>query len=197
MGGPTGMTGGAIAWLAGVLGFQSVEAAYAVLGAAAAALPPGADGVTFHPTLSGGRFPTWTSEATGSITGLRPGHGPAHLLRAAEEGAAFVTRDGLAAIEALGVEMDEVRVAGGASRQAAAMRLRANAWGRTVVGVDIPEASTIGAAMLAAACGGLHAGIEAAAEQMVRVGAPVTPNTADAPAWDRAYYRWLASRPGE
>jgi sugar (pentulose or hexulose) kinase len=197
VGGPTGMTSGTIAWLAGILGFATVEAAYAALGAAAAGLPPGADGVTFHPTLSGGRFPTWTSEATGSIAGLRPGHGPAHLLRAAEEGAAFVAREGLAAIESLGIEIGEVRVAGGVARQAAAMQLRADAWGRTVMGIDVPEATTIGAAMLAAVSGGLHPGIEAASDQMVRVGAPVTPNAADAPAWGRAYRRWLAARLGE
>ena len=193
VGGPTGLTGGAIPWLAGVLGFPSVEAAYAALGAAAAQLPPGADGVTFHPTLSGERFPTWDTAASGSIAGLRPGHGPAHLLRAAEEGAAFVAREGLAAVEALGVEVGDVRVAGGVTRQPAAMQLRADAWGRPVLGVDA-EATTIGAAMLASACAGIHRGIAAAAEQMVRLGAPLAPAATDAAAWDLAFRRWLSAR---
>jgi sugar (pentulose or hexulose) kinase len=139
VGGPTGLTGGAAAWLSGVLGYVSVEDAYQALGAAAAGIAPGAGGVTFHTALSGERFPTWSTGAAGSLGGLRPEHTPAHLLRAAEEGAVFTVRDGLDAIAALGIDVGEIRVSGGVTRLRTAMQLRANVLRRRVVGVTNPR----------------------------------------------------------
>ena len=103
VGGPTGMTGGAIAWLAALLGFASVAAAYDELAAEAEALAPGAGGVTFHTALTGERFPRWEGAEGGRIAGLRPDHGRAQLLRAAEEGSAFALREGLEVLADLGV----------------------------------------------------------------------------------------------
>ncbi len=194
VGGPTGLTGGALPWLAGVLGFGSVEAAYAALAGDLAAVGPGAGGVTVHTTLSGERFPTWATGSTGSIAGLRPEHGPAHLLRAAEEGAAFAVREGLDAMAGLGLEIGEVRICGGLARRADAMQQRADAWNRPVVGVSNPEATTLGAAMLAAVCGGAFPTVDAAAAAMVRLDAVITPQAAVTAAYDAAYGRWLATR---
>ena len=44
VGGPTGLTGGAAAWLSGVLGYESVENAYRELASSAAEIAPGAAG---------------------------------------------------------------------------------------------------------------------------------------------------------
>jgi xylulokinase len=194
VGGPTGLTGGAAAWLSGVLGYGSVEDAYRALGVAAAGIAPGAGGVTFHTALSGERFPTWSTGAAGSLGGLRPEHTPAHLLRAAEEGAVFTVRDGLDAIAALGIDVGEIRVSGGVTRLRTAMQLRANVLRRRVVGVTNPEATTIGAAILAAVCGGAHPTVDQAAAAMVRLDAPVDPEPAVADAYDDAFRRWRVER---
>ena len=194
VGGPTGLTGGAAAWLAGVLGYDSVEAVYGKLGAAAAEIAPGAAGITFHPALTGERFPTWATGRAGSVSGLRPEHGAAHLLRAAEEGAAFVVREGLDALASLGVEVGEIRVSGGVTRQPAAMRLRASVLRHRLVGVSNPEATTIGTAMLAAVCAGAFATVDQAAAAMVRLQPPVDPDPGAADAYDRAFLRWQAAR---
>jgi sugar (pentulose or hexulose) kinase len=194
VGGPTGLTGGAIAWLCGVLGHASVDDAYRVLGDAAAALPPGAEGVTFHTALTGERFPTWASGSAGSVSGLRPGHTAAHLLRAAEEGAAFEVRSGLEALAGVGVEVREIRMSGGSSRRRESMQLRANVWGRPVVGVSGREATTVGAAVLAAACGGVHGSVEDAVAAMVALDPATEPEHAAPAAYDEAYERWLAAR---
>jgi sugar (pentulose or hexulose) kinase len=194
VGGPTGLTGGAAAWLSGVLGYDSVEAAYRDLGPAAAGIAPGAVGVTFHTALSGERFPTWSAGRAGQVSGLRPEHTAAHLLRAAEEGAAFVVREGLEALAALGVEVGEIRVSGGVTRQPAAMQLRADVLRRRLVGVTNPEATTIGTAMLAAVCSGAHPTIDPAAAAMVRLDAPVEPDPEAADAYDGAFLRWQGAR---
>jgi xylulokinase len=190
VGGPTGMTGGAVAWLTAVLGFPSVDAAYAALGAEVDALPPGAGGVIFRTSMTGERFPRWSVGAAGAIAGLRPEHGAVHLLRAAEEGAAFAVREGIDAIMALGLDPGAIRICGGVARRPEAIRLRADAWQRTVTALTTPDATTVGVAMLTALRAGVFDTLDAAEVAMVRLGPPCEPERASAAAWDAAWRYW-------
>jgi ribulose kinase len=74
------------------------------------------------------------------------------------------------------------------------MQQRADAWGRPVVGVSNPEATTIGAAMLAAVCGGVFPDVAAAAAALVRLDAVVVSRPAVTAAYNAAYRRWLSAR---
>ncbi len=142
VGGPTGMTGGAIARLCGLLGLGTVEDAFRRLGEEVAALPPGADGIRFSPALTGERFPHWRDDAAAAITGLRPHHGAAHLLRAAEEGCAFLLRDGLEVLEDMGLRVDSVHVSGGVSRRRDDAFEGNSSWNREVVPLATARATT-------------------------------------------------------
>jgi sugar (pentulose or hexulose) kinase len=193
-GGPTGLTGGAIAWLSEVLGYDSIERAYREIGAQSAALPPGAGGVTFHTALTGERFPRWTAAAAGSIDGLRREHSAAHVLRAAEEGGAFAVREGLDVLVELGAEIGDVRVSGGVTKRREALQLRADAWRRPVIGVSAGEATTVGTAILAAVAAGAFASIAAAAHAMVRLEPAILPDGRAADAYDVAFERWQMAR---
>ena len=128
------------------------------------------------------------------MSGLRPEHTAAHLMRAAEEGAVFAVREGIDAVAALGIDVGEIRISGGVTRRRTAMQLRANVLRRRVVGVMNPEATTIGAGILAAVCSGAHPTIDQAAAAMVRLDSPVDPESAAADAYDRAFLRWQAAR---
>ena len=77
------------------------------------AAPPGSGGVTFLPYLSGERTPRFDPGARGAWTGLGLDHTRGHLLRAALEGVAFALREGLEALEELGENDAELRLAGG------------------------------------------------------------------------------------
>jgi len=77
------------------------------------AVPPGSGGVTFLPYLSGERTPRFDPGARGAWTGLGLDHTRGHLLRAALEGVAFALREGLEALEDLGGDDAELRLAGG------------------------------------------------------------------------------------
>ena len=76
-------------------------------------MPPGSGGVAFLPYLSGERTPRFDPGARGAWTGLGLDHTRGHLLRAALEGVAFALREGLEALEDLGVTAPELRLAGG------------------------------------------------------------------------------------
>jgi sugar (pentulose or hexulose) kinase len=176
LGGPTGMTGGAVEWVARLAGFDDLGAALAALGPEIERIGPGADGVAFRTELSGSRFPTWDPAAAGAITGLRPTHGPAHLLRAAREGAAFTVAAGLAAIRDLGAPVERLTVAGGLARDPSALQLRADVCGIPVDGCTEPQVTTLGTAMLAGQAAGLYASAAEACAAIAPAVIPYEPN---------------------
>jgi sugar (pentulose or hexulose) kinase len=190
LGGPTGMTGGAVAWTARLLGYDSVAEAMKSLGPEIDGIGPGAGGVSFRPHLSGSRFPDWGSAAAGSIGGLRPEHGPAHLLAAALEGAAFTVAAGIEAIRATGAEVTELRVGGGPAGDRRALRLRATTAGVSVRAAREAEMSTVGAAVLAAVCAGLFDDIAEAVAALGPEVETIEPDDAAAPTLSAAFERW-------
>lgn len=174
VGGPTGMTGGAVEWVSRVLGFASAADAFERLGAEAMALPVGAEGVSFGPALSGSRFPTWNGTERGMFAGLEPHHGAHHLLRAAHEAAAFVVLDGIEAVRSAGATVGEITIAGGVARRPELARLRSRIW-NLPVRVAAGEATTIGAAMLAGMAAGLFADATQAASALAAPAMLVSP----------------------
>lgn len=85
------LAGGSLAWFASLLGGESPEF-YRQLDEAAAAVPPGSEGLIFLPYLMGERTPIWDPEARGAFIGLNSRHTRAHLYRAVLEGVAFAFR---------------------------------------------------------------------------------------------------------
>jgi len=190
VGGPTGMTGGAMAWIAGLAGASSVREFYRIWDDRIEAVPPGADGLVFVTTLTGERFPSWRGDREGAIAGLRPSHTVAHLARAAEEGAACLVAAGLASLAEIGLASEEVRLVGGASSLARAVRVRADIFGIPVVLMENKEASALGAAMAAAVASNGWSGWPEAGGKMVRALARVVPDPSTAACAKETLARW-------
>jgi xylulokinase len=149
-------------------------------------VPPGAEGVTFVPYLTGERTPYFAPRASGSFSGLRSSHRRAHLLRAALEGVAFSIRDGLIALREAGMTPVELRLAGGGSLHPQWRQLLADVLDRRLV-VMPAAASARGAALLAGLASGLyHSEADLPAARPDR-GDPVEPHGAAAyeVAWER------------
>lgn len=106
------------------------------LAALALAAEPGAAGLTLVPYLEGERTPN-LPRATGSLLGLSLGSmTPPNLARAAVEGLLCGQADGIAAMTALGVPVQRVRLIGGAARSEAVQRLAPSVLG---LPVEVPE----------------------------------------------------------
>jgi xylulokinase len=162
---PGWLSGGGVAWLCGLAGFESVQA----FDAEAASVPPGADGVTFLPALTGAFAPEWHAGARGCFYGLTPSHGRGHLARALLEGCAFAMRDVAERLRILCVEMRDVLLLGGAARSALWTQMRIDLLGLPGRVASRVDTAPVGAAMLAAVAAGLlpdlaTAGALAAAE---------------------------------
>jgi glycerol kinase len=116
----------------------------------------GNDGVYFVPALTGLGSPHWDPYARGTIVGLTPGAGRAHLARATLEAIAYQTVDAVQAMEAAcGERLSELRADGGASANAWLMQFQADVLGVPVVVPEISETTALGAAYLA----GVGAGV--------------------------------------
>ena len=170
---PGWLSGGAYRWFRDELGGpESARAAasgldvYELLNELAMCAPPGADGVTWVPALAGAMAPEWNSRARAGWYGMTAAHGRAHLARALLEGNALALRDVIEAISAAGHPPSEIVCVGGGAKGRLLLEMRASATGLPVSRPDDVETTARGAAMLAAAGGGLHASVADAARAM-------------------------------
>lgn len=145
----------------------------------ASSIPPGAGGLMLVPYWNGVMNPYWDDDATGTVMGFRGEHGPAHLYRAILEGIAFEERLHARAVEsATGERIREFVVMGGGSKSDLFCQILADVLDRSVVRCRAPEASALGAAMLAAVGAGVHADADAAAKAMTATGRAFEPGAA-------------------
>lgn len=111
---------------------------------------PGVDGVSFLPYLNGERTPNLPN-GTGVIHGLGgSSSSPAHLARAAMEGATLGLAYGLRRFAALGLTPGEIRLTGGGSKSAVWRQISADVFGVPVVGLTTSEGAGLGGAIQAA-----------------------------------------------
>jgi xylulokinase len=139
---------------ASCLDFTARMAAYddvpALLGDAEAAKAIQADGPWFLPYLSGERTPHNDSYARGGFVGLSSNTQRADLANATLEGVGFGLLDGVLAVQAAGLNTEDITVIGGGSRSAYWIQMLADILGKPLqqrVGGDVGPA--LGAARLA------------------------------------------------
>lgn len=107
-------------------------------------------GVYFVPAFAGLGAPHWNQDARGMIIGLTRGTGRAHIARAAVESICYQTADLLEAMQRdAGIELKELRVDGGATRNDSLLQFQADILQIPVVRSKITETTALGAAYLA------------------------------------------------
>jgi len=121
-----------------------------------AASVPDTGGVMFVPALTGLGAPHWDPYARGTVLGISRGTTAAHIARAALEGIAFQVADITSALrEDSGLDLTELKVDGGASRNDTLMQHQADLLGIRVVRPKVTETTALGAAFLAGLAVGL------------------------------------------
>ena len=151
--------GAVIQWLRDELGLirESADSEYF------AAKVPDCGGVYVVPAFTGLGAPYWDMYARGAIFGLTRGAGRNHIIRAALESIAYQSTDVLKAMQAdTGLEINELKVDGGASANNLLMRFQADIARVTVRRPMIRETTALGAAYLA----GLATGVWKDREQI-------------------------------
>ena len=180
-------TGSGYAWLTALFGFADGE-----LETRAAAVPPGARGVTFTPYLAGGeQGALWDPTLCGSIRGLRLAHGADDIARAFVEGVAFEIRRCLDVL-AETAPIERVVVSGHIVDRAGSLQMLADVLARPVQPCRLASTAAVGAALGARVLAGLATAADApraaSAAEVVQPGA-------DAAVYQRLYAHYRATTP--
>ena len=151
------------------------------------AVPPGSMGLVLQPYWSPGvKVPG--PEAKGAVIGFGDVHTRAHLYRAILEGLAYGLREGGERCQRRsGVDLTEIRVAGGGSQSDVAMQITADIFGLPTARPHVYEASGLGAAIDAAVGLGVHPDFPTAVAEMTRCGRQFEPDPEHREVYDELY----------
>lgn len=153
------VTGAAVQWLRDGL---EIIAESAEVGPLAESVPD-TGGVFVVPAFTGLGAPDWDPYARGTIVGITRGTTRAHLARAVVESMAFQTRDVVTAMtDAAAVQLEELRVDGGAAAMDLLLQIQADQLDVAVLRSAVAETTALGAALLA----GLGAGVWSSAAEL-------------------------------
>jgi FGGY-family pentulose kinase len=195
-------TGAIVTWLADNFGFrEQLEAEergcdrFAVLDEKAAAVPPGAEGLTLLDYWQGNRTPVRDPLARGAVWGLSLKHGIGHLLRAVYEGTAMGSRHIQEDLKQAGFEAEAVYACGGGTRSALWLQIHADSSGIPIYLTEEPEATALGTAILAATGAGFFDDPAQAADEMVKVCREIQPDPTMKDYYDKQFDRYLRTYP--
>jgi xylulokinase len=173
--------------------------AYARLDEAAALAPPGSKGLLFLPYLATAGTPRWNPNARAAFIGMSFAHGRAELVRSVLEGVALEIRDMLEVWLAAGLEVDVLRLGGGATRSALWNRIQADVYGKPVQTLQCGESTVLGAAILGGVGAGVFGSIAEGVKAMVHETDRIEPDPARHALYEELYgayveaYRGLAA----
>jgi len=178
---------GSLRWLRDALGTGS---GYDELTAAAQEWPPGTDGLTFLPYLTGERTPHADPHARAAFAGLTLRHDRGALVRAVLEGVAYGLRDSLELLRELGVDPRAGHASGGGARSDLWLRIIASVLGLPIRRTATDEGSAYGAALLGGVAAGVFRDVHEGVATCVRTLDPVEPDPQWSAAYERGYRRF-------
>ena len=156
VGGPVNNGGIVFRWVRDELAAAETETAkrlgidpYDVLTRIAERVPPGSEGLIFHPYLTGERAPWWNASMRASFFGLAACHHKEHMVRAVLEGVIYSLFSILPAVEDLIGPTRTMKATGGFARSGLWRQMMADVFDREVVVPESFESSCLGAAILA------------------------------------------------
>jgi D-xylulose kinase len=187
-------SGAFLRWFRDELGAEECQQAenqnqdpYVILTEEAEKSPIGANSLITIPYLVGAGAPHWNPYARGLIYGLSLGHKRRDIIRSIMEGVAFEIRKNVEIFRELGIAPKEMKLTGGGSRSDFWNQIYSDVIGITCVRNVIEEATSLGAAILAATGAGLFPDIVKAAENICKVDKKWTPNIDHQKVYNKVY----------
>ncbi|MFX0048108.1 MAG: FGGY-family carbohydrate kinase [Candidatus Hermodarchaeota archaeon] len=168
-------TGAFLRWFRDELGSEECRIAdeqnqdpYEIITEEAEKSPVGANMLLAIPHLVGAGAPHWNPYARGLIYGLSLGHKRRDIIRSILEGVAFEVKKNIEIFRELGIAPKELKLTGGGSRSDFWNQIYSDVLGITCVRNVIEEATSLGAAILAASGAGLFSDVVSAAENICK-----------------------------
>jgi len=134
------------------------------------------DGIVCLPYFAGSAAPNWDPFARGTFVGLNLGTNRLQLARSIMEGVSFETKEVIEQMLTNGVPVETVVLTGGAAKSSIWNQIQADIYGIPCGKLKIEEATSLGAAILAALGAGIYPNHNEAVEKMVSIVDYAQPN---------------------
>lgn len=156
IGGPVNNGGVVLSWLKDLLYSDDADISrgsevnpFKELTKIASTTRPGADGLLFHPFLSGERAPLWDANVRGSFIGLTLNHEKKHLIRAVLEGVIFNLHSVFEALsDVTDVSSTSIKATGGFVQSELWRQILSDVFDLEVIVPESRESSCLGACLL-------------------------------------------------
>lgn len=148
---------------------------------------PGANGLLLIPHLVGAGAPHWNPHGKGVLFGLSLGHQRKDLYRSILEGVAFEVKKNIEVFKQIGIEPEELKLTGGGSRSNLWNQIMADVLNVSCVRNVIEEATSLGAAILAASGAGVFPDISEAAENLCKIDQRYVPKERNNKIYEKLY----------
>ena len=146
---------------------KDCSAAYDRMNEEAAGSRVGSNGVMLLPHFEGSAAPFWNPGAKGIFFNLSLNTKRGDMIRAIMEGIAIEINDNVSLIEITSGKISTVSVAGGMVRSDLFCQIQSDIYNKKVARYENSEASSLGAAMIAAVALGIYENVEEAYKNMV------------------------------
>ena len=157
----------------------------------AAAVPPGADGLITLPHLQGSMAPDVNLDAKGVFYGLTLMHKKGHFIRSIMESLGYIICRNLEAIEAMGLDVDEIRTMGGGSKSPLWNQIKSDITGKSLLTTySAQDTACLGAAILAGKAAGLFESVGKAADEMVAIKKVYAPQESNCEIYRKQYRKY-------
>ena len=165
--------------------------AYDLMGKEVDRVAPGSDGLIMLPHLQGSMAPDVNLNAKGVFYGATLQHNKAHFVRSIMESLGYLICRNLEAIDAMGLEVKQIRTMGGGSKSDVWNQIKADITGKTLhVTYSSQDTACLGAAILAGKAAGVFESIESAVDSMVKIKKTFEPNPANRAVYDKQYKKF-------
>jgi xylulokinase len=170
--------------------------AYQALDTLAASAPAGSKGLLYLPYLATAASPRWNADARAAFIGLSFAHDRAELTRAVMEGVALEIRDIMEQWLRAGMQVDVLRIGGGAVRSPLWRQIQADVYGRPVELLQCDDSTGLGAALLGGVGAGVFSSIEEGVAAMVRPSSMIEPDPQRCRLYSDLYEAYVRSYEG-
>lgn len=149
--------------------------------------PPGANGTVFLPYLSGAGYPTWESSFAGSFHGIRFNTTRSDMVRSVMEGITLESKDMYESLKDSGVKIDVLTIIGGATKSPTWRQMIADMFKTNVRTLQNPDATLLGAVILAGYGAGTYHSLSEGVERIVRFSEIIEPCSNRSAIYDQVY----------
>jgi xylulokinase len=165
--------------------------AYDLMNKEAEKVVPGSDGLIALPHLQGSMAPDVNLNAKGVFYGATLKHNRGHFIRSIMESVGFLISRNLEAIDAVGLEVKQIRTMGGGSKSDLWNQIKADITGKTLyVTYSSQDTACLGAAILAGYAAGIFESIESAVKSMVKIKSTYEPNMENHEVYKKQYKKF-------